>query len=317
MGTMTLVEYKKGVTDPTQLFVINEFLESKLLQYMPFRDVQGGGLFYNLTETLPGIGFRGINESFNDSVGVLNPQSEALKLFGGDMTVDVALVDRHGDSVRQSHVQLKLMAARLRFEKAFFKGDSALDPREFDGLQKRIGGNQLITNGSDGTGNALSIASLKEAIDAVKAGSGRKLLFMNETVKRRLEEYYETTVGATMLRYQVNELGEEIMMYRGCEVVVIEDDEAGNAILPFTETSPDGSTSADNTSVYCVRFGDLLTTGIQGPSNGVNGIYAEDFGRIEASPNYLTRVHWDCGMAVMNGRSVSRLYGIQDATATA
>ncbi|MEL7494635.1 MAG: major capsid protein [Cyanobacteria bacterium J06554_11] len=313
---MTLLEAKKLSTNATQLFVINEFIRSRLLQVLPFRNVLGGALNYNTVGELPGVGFRGINQSFDESTGVLVPQSESLKLFGGDMKVDTAIVDREGTEGRTAHLQLKLEAARLRFEKAFFKGDAALEPREFDGLQKRITGNQLIVNGADGTGNALSIDSLKKAIDAVKAGTGRKYLFMNETVKRRIEGYYEGTANG-MLRYSVNEQGEEIMNYRGCEIVVIEDDEAGNAILPFTETSPDGSTTTDNTSIYCVRFGDLLTTGIQGPSSGVNGIYAEDFGRIQASPHYLTRVNWDCGLATLNGRSVSRLHGIQDAVAVA
>ena len=316
MATMTLLEYKKLSTNPTQIFVINEFLESRLLQVLPFRDVQGGGLFYNTTARLPGVGFRGINQPFDDDAGVMNPQSEALKLFGGDMKVDVALVDRHGQSARQSHVQLKLEAARLRFEKAFFKGDTAFSPEEFDGLQKRITGNQLINNNNDATGAPLSINSLDTVIDQVKAGSGRKFMFCNDTIKRRLEQYYRATANG-MIRYSVGELGEEVMSYRGCEVVVIEDDEQGEAILPFTEASPDGTSVTDCTSVYICRFGDLLTTGIQGPSNGVNGIYAEDFGRIQESPNYLTRVHWDCGMAIMNGRSVARLHGVQAGVATA
>lgn len=313
---MTLVEYKKNSTNPTQLFVINEFLQSRLLQVLPFRNVQGGGLFYNTTGELPGVGFRGINQSFEESTGVLNPQSEALKLFGGDMKVDTALVDRYGADTRVAHVQLKLEAARLKFEKTFFKGDSTADPREFDGLQRRVTGNQLIVNGGDGTGNALSINSLKNAIDQVKAGTGRKYMFCNDTVKRRIEEYYESTANG-MIRYQTNELGEEVMMYRGCEVIAIQDDEAGNETLSFTEVSPDGSSSTNNSSIYICRFGELLTTGIQGPSNGVQGIYAEDFGRIEDSPHYLTRVHWDCGMGVLNGRSVARLHGIQDLAAVA
>lgn len=311
---MTLLEAKKLSTNPTQIFVINEFLNSRLLQILPFMDVMGGALNYTTVGELPGVGFRGINESFPEGTGVLVPQSEALKLFGGDMLVDTAIVDRQGATARNSHITLKLQAARLRFEKTFFKGDSISNPREFDGLQRRITGNQLIANG-DNTGNALSIDSLKRMIDAVKAGTGRKFLFMNDTIKRRLEGYYEGT-SSGMLRYTVNELGQEVLMFRGSEIVTIEDDEAGNPILPFTEASPDGSTT-NNTSVYCVRFGDLLTTGIQGPSSGVMGIYAEDFGRIQASPHYLTRVNWDCGLATMNGRSVSRLYGIQDAPATA
>lgn len=313
---MTLLEYKKGIQDPTQLFVINEFLESRLLQVFPFMNVTGGGYFYNTTQKLPGVGFRGINENYTNDIGVMNPQSEALKLFGGDIKIDVALVDRYGASRRATEVQMTLMAARLEFEKTFFKGDASLDPREFDGLQKRVTGNQLITNGADGTGNALSINSLKEAVDQVKAGSGRKYMFCNDAIARRIEDYYEGTANG-MMRYVTNELGEEVMMFRGCEIVKIQDDEQGNAILPFTETSPDGSTSTDNSSIYVARFGDTLCTGIQGPSNGVAGVYAEDFGRLQAEPKYLTRVQWDCGMVIANGRSVSRLHGIQDVAAVA
>ena len=316
MTAITLQEYVKGVTNPVQRFVINEFLESRVFQVLPFLNVQGGGYFYDLTSQLPGVGFRGINENYTSAPGVMNPQSEALKLFGGDIKTDVALVDRYGQGRRSTEVQMAIMAARLEFEKTFFKGDSALQPREFDGLQKRIVGGQLITNGSDGTGNALSINSLKEAIDQVKAGTGRKLLFCNDSVVRRLESYYEGTANG-MLRYTTNELGDPIMEYRGCEIVKIQDDELGNAILPFTETSPDGTSTTNNTSVYIARFGETLCTGIQGPSNGVGGIYAEDFGRIDSEPKYLTRVQWDCGLVVANGRSVSRLYGIQDAPATA
>lgn len=316
MAIMTLVEYAKLSTDPTQSFVINEFLNSRLLQVMPFMDVAGGGYFYNKMQKLPGVGFRGVNANFTSDIGVINPQSEALKILGGDIKVDVAMVDRYGSERRVVEVQAAIEAARLTFEKTFFKGDADLSPEEFDGLQKRVTGNQLIANGADETGNPLSINSLKTAIDAVKAGTGRKLLAMNETMLRRLEGYYEGTANG-MLRMQVNELGTEVMTYRGCEIVVIEDDEDGNAILPFTETSPDGSTSANNTSIYCMRVGPRLLSGIQGSSNGVAGIYAEDFGRIEAEPKFLTRIQWDCGFVIENGRSVSRLYGVQDAPAVA
>lgn len=316
MATMTLLEYKKLATNATQLFVINEFLGSRLLQVLPFMDVSGGGYFYSKTQKLPGVGFRGINEGFTQEIGIMNPESEALKILGGDIKVDTALVDRFGSDRRATEVRMAIEAARLTFEKTFFKGDSSIEAKSFDGLQKRVGGNQLIQNGSDGTGNVLSINSLKRVVDQVKAGTGRKFMFMNDQVGRLIEEYYEGTANG-MLRYQTNELGEEVMMFRGCEIVKIQDDEDGNEILPFTETSPDGSSSSNNTSVYVARFGERLLSGIQGPSNGVSGIYAEDFGRIQNEPKFLTRVHWDCGMVIENGRSAARLAGIQDGSAVA
>lgn len=314
---MTLLEALKLAEEPKEAFVINEFISSELLSIVPFKNIEGSGYHYNKVGKLPNIGFRGYNEGYSEGTGVINPQSEALKLFGGDMDVDKAIIDMEGPEARASHLQLKIEAARLRFEKTFIKGNSATEPREFDGLQNRITGNQLIANGADNTGNVLSLNSLDEMLDRVKGPANAKAILCNLAVKRRITAAARNTSVGGHVNFTVDELGREVMQYRGIRLVTLEDDNEGNEILSFTEASPDGTSTTNNTSIYCVRFGDMQTTGLQGRSNGTFGISVNDLGEIDSKPVFRTRVDWNIAIAVLNGRSAARLHGVQDGAAVA
>ena len=59
---------------------------------MPFDKISGNALGYDREETLPGVGFRGVNEAFSEDVGIINPMTEVLKIMGGDMDVDRYIV---------------------------------------------------------------------------------------------------------------------------------------------------------------------------------------------------------------------------------
>lgn len=310
---MTLVEYLKTVTTPIEAFVIDEFLESPILMDIPFKSIQGNSYRYNKADTLPGVGFRGINEVYTESVGILNPQVEPLKILGGDLDVDKFILDTEGQAGRASHTRLKLKASRKRFDKTFFKGDSSAEPREFDGLQRRVTGNQLIVNGADGTGNVLSLDSLDEMIDRVEGNDSTKKLYCNSAMRRRISAVARNTSLGGHVNFQPNELGIRAMFYRDCEIKKIEEDDLGNEILPFTETSPDGSSTTDNTSIYCVQYGDMECTGLQWGG----GPQVRDLGEIDTKPVFRTRIDWYIGLALMNGRSAARLYGVQDGTAEA
>ena len=91
---LTLVEAAKLAADngETKKAAIIEIFaaESDLLRTMPMLSIQGNSYAYNVENTLPGIAFRGINASFSESTGIINPQSEALKIAGGDLD-DAAL----------------------------------------------------------------------------------------------------------------------------------------------------------------------------------------------------------------------------------
>ena len=69
---LTLLEAAKLVQDPLKRGVIEIFPRtSPVLERLPFFNVNGQAYKYNIEETLPGIAFRGINESYTEDTGVV------------------------------------------------------------------------------------------------------------------------------------------------------------------------------------------------------------------------------------------------------
>ena len=83
--------------------MIKTFSEGELLSRLPFMNIAGGGLFYSVEKELPSVGFRAVNEGYKQSYGVVDPQSEAVHLFGGDVDVDRSIVDLEAGIVRMGH----------------------------------------------------------------------------------------------------------------------------------------------------------------------------------------------------------------------
>lgn len=302
---LTLVEAAKLVQDPIQSAIIEMYARSSaILQYLPFNDIMGNALKYNREETLPGIGFRGVNESYTESTGVINPQTEALSIAGGDLDVDKFIIDTMGANQRSVQEEMKVKSLALAWTKAFIKGDTASDPRGIDGLQVRLTGNQLIDAGSTDGGDALSLAKLDELKDTVEDPN---YWIMNKTMARRMTQASRTTTVGGYITFEQDDFGRRATFYDGLPILILDKDNEGNDILPFTEVGSGGST-ATATSIYCVSMMEGKLVGIQ---NG--GIDVRDLGELQTKPALRTRVEWYAGTAMFNGRAAARLRGVKDA----
>lgn len=297
---LNLLEYKKTVQDPLQAAIVEELSTGDVMATIPFESITGSGVFYNREDTLPGVAFRGINEAYTESTGVINPQSDALKIFGGDLDVDKALIKMYGSARRTSEERAKVKALRLSWEQAFIKGDSSTNPRQFDGLQRRVTGSQLISNSA--TGAALSLDKLDQVISQVEMPTH---IIMSRRMRDRLTAASRSTTTGGFIMFEQDQFGRKLPFYSGLPILT---ESISNPILPFTETSPDGSTSQVCTSIYVVSFGDRMLTGIQ---NGAPEV--SDLGEVQDKPVLRTRIDWLNGMAIYNGFSVARLAGITDA----
>jgi len=302
---LTILEAAKTETDPQRVAVIRELAESELIRIMPFRNVQGG-LDYAVEAELPAVGFRGYNETYDDSYGVINPKYERLKFFGGDIDVDIQRIKNSGPQARAEQIQMKVRSLRLTFEDQVINGDESADLRAFDGLKTRINvGSSQAVNANTG---ALSLTLLDELIDAVDGDN--KILLMNKKMRRRLSAASRNTAIGGFMAYEQDAFGRRVTMYNDARIVVTDTNAQNVQIQGFTETS-------STTSIYCVAFGDLQATGIQGPAANGYGIDIKEFGEIAEAPVDRTRIDWSIGMAIMNGRSAARAYGITDAAVTA
>jgi len=306
---LTLVEAAKRTDNPVQSAVIEMYAAaSDIMAALPFQDITGNALRYNREDTLPGVGFRGVNEAYTESTGVLNPQTEPLVIAGGDLDVDMFILRTMGMAQRSTQEGMKVKSLALAWAKQFLKGDSVSDPRGFDGLQARLVGNQLFYAGTTDGGDALSLAKLDELIDRVDSPTH---LIMNKTMRRRLSAASRSTSIGGFLTYELGAFGRKIAMYADLPILIADYDNAGDDILPFTEVGYTGST-ATASSIYCVSFGDGMLGGIQ---NGVMDV--RDLGELQEKPAMRTRVEWLAGIACYHGRAAARLGGVKDAAVTA
>lgn len=281
---------------------------SDILQMLPFKTIQGNAYQYNREGTLPGVAFRGVNEAYTASTGVINQLVEALRICGGDLDVDTFILRTQGENVRASHEELKVKALAAELTRVIIKGDSTSQPREFDGLQVRIAGNQKIANGTTDGGDVLSLAKLDEAIDAVVNPTH---LIMSKAMRRLLNVANRTSTLSGILSNDVDSFGRMMQRYQGIPILVPYPDNGGTEPLAFDELGSTGAT-ATATSIYPVSFGDGFVTGLQsGP------MQVRDLGELETTPAKRTRVEWDAGLCIEHGRAASRLYGIKTGAVVA
>lgn len=299
---LTLLEAAKlNSGDVYRAGVISKFAESsEVLRVLPFQGIQGNSLKYNIEETLPGIGFRGVNGSFTESTGIINPKTESLSIAGGDLDVDKFIIDTMGADQRTVQEGMKIKALAIAWTKGFVKGDSETDPATFDGLQKRLAGDAVIANHATGAG--LSLLKLDEAIDAVDSPNA---ILMNKTMRRRLTVAARTAAVGGNITYTIDQFGRQVTMYNDLPIIIIDKDNENVDILGFTEAN-------STTSIYIVSFGDGK---VQGLENG--GMSVRDLGELDSKPALRTRVEWYSGFGVFAPRSAARLKNITDAVVTA
>jgi hypothetical protein len=303
---MTLLEQAKIETGDVYKQGVIEFYagSSGILEVLPFMPISGNALKYNTEDTLPGVAFRGINSTYTESTGVINPQTESLTISGGTLDVDKFLVDTQGSEARTMHEAMKIRALALNWTNKFIKGDSNTTIEEFDGLQIRLVGDQLIAAGATSGGDALSLAKLDELIDQTINPTH---LVMNKTMKRLLTTAARNTSIGGFISFTNDEFGRTNMFYNGLPIITLDLDNTGTAILPFTEANPGGGAAA-STSIYCVNFSE---EGVMGIQNG--DMRVEDLGLTDSGVIYRTIVEWYTSFAVFHGRGAARLNGIKNA----
>lgn len=301
---MTLLEAAKLAGLNTKRGTIIELFakSNSILNAMTFETISGSGVDYDREASLPGVAFRGINEEYTASVGVINPMHDPLKIAGGTLDVDRALIKMFGDGIRGKHEAMKVKALSLKISKMVIKGDSQADPKEFDGLQRRLTGDQKICVTANLTASvgALTLAKLDEAIDATENPT---CLIMNKKLRRLLTQASRTSTIGGYVTYTQDNWGRQVPRYADLPILDAGKDETNTDIIPLTELAGDGG--ADATSLYVASFGDGMIEGIQ---NGIMEV--DDLGLTDSGVIYRTLVEWLVGMALYHPRAATRVWNI-------
>ena len=305
MSAMTLIEHAKhnGLGDLAEGVIETFGEQSKVISILPFQGIRGFTKQYRTREKFPAIAFRGINETFSTSTSIINPEIETTKIFGALAKVDKDLVDAEGKGAINEESTAQIQASGGFFERTFFKGDSLSDVREFDGLQTRITGDNLIQNGTQ----ALSLLTLDEAVNQCK---GANVIFAGSKLMPYFTAVARTDVGGG-INYTTNELGKQITTYNGIPLVSVHDDDQGNDILGFTEAS-------STTSIYVCNISANTLRGIQTLNDG-SGVAIDMITQepTASDPFYYAGFDWKASLLVENPRWAVRVSQITKAKFTA
>ncbi|MFH1140247.1 MAG: phage major capsid protein [Chloroflexota bacterium] len=284
---LTLAEAAKLSNDLLLAGVIESIIkESPVLQALPFIEIVGNGLTYNRENAAPTAAFYAVGDAWAESTPTFTQITTALTILGGDADVD--------NYLEAAVVELKAKALRDKFEDTFINGDTAVDAKAFDGLDKLTIAGQTVSMGANGA--TLSLDKLDELIDAVKGGKPHMLL-MSRRSRRKLGALSRAT-GSGLLETDRNEFGMMVHYYDGIPIGV-------NDWISDAKTV---GTSTDCSTIHALQIGEGATVGLTGPG----GLQVERVGSLEAKDATRTRVKWYVSIALFNTLKLSKLTGVRD-----
>lgn len=265
---ITLAEAKKNVQDDLQMGVIDEFRKSSyILDHLTFDDAvspTGGGatLTYSYTrlKTQPNAAFREVNSEYSPSTVEKERHSVDLKVFGGSFEID-RIIAGMGGIINEVDLQIqqKIKAAQALFNDTFINGDSAVDAKAFDGLEKALAGSSTEFN-ADGTVIDLSTSesitanyvAFLDMLDEFLTGLDGTPTFIGGNT-RMISVLRACARRAGVYQTTKNDFGGQVEAYNGVPFVDFGAKAGTNEPVVKTETT-EGDTKG-HTSLYVARLG--------------------------------------------------------------
>ena len=292
---ITLAEASKLSNDVLLTGVIETIIkDSPILQSLPFIEIVGNGLTYNRENAAATAAFYDVGDTWTESTPTFTQITTVLKIVGGDADIDNFLLSTRSNvqDLEAAVVQLKAKAVQQKFEDTFVNGDTSVDAKSFDGIDKLCDAGQTVSMGTNGA--TLTLAKLDEVIDLVKGGKPDVLL-MSKRTRRTLNNLARTAGG--FLEADRNEFGQMVQFYDGIPV----------GICDFISDAKTVGTSNDCSTVYAVRLGEGALAGLTSPG----GLQVERVGSLETKDATRTRIKWYCSMALFNTLKLSKLIGVR------
>jgi len=291
---LTLAEAAKLSNDVLLTGVIETILQDcPILQAMPFVEIVGNGLTYNREDSAPSAAFVDVGDNWAESTPTFTQVTATLKILGGDADIDNFLLSTRSNlqDLEAAVVQLKAKALRTKFEDTFVNGDTAVDAKSFDGIDKIIPSGQTVSMGTNGA--TLTLAKLDELVDAVKGGKPHMLL-MSRRTRRTLNSLARS--AGSFLETDRNEFGEMVTFYDGVPI----------GVCDYVKDDQTQGTSNNASSIYALQLGEGAVAGLTAPG----GLQVERLGSLEAKDATRIRVKWYVSLAVFNTIKTAKLVGV-------
>lgn len=259
---ITLAEAKKNVQDDLQMGVIDEFAKSNfILNNITFDDVvspTGGGATmtyaYTRLKTQPTAAFREVNTEYTPSEVSKDRHTVDLKIFGGSFEIDRVIANMGGivDEVSLQMAQ-KIKAASALFNDTVINGDSAVDAKAFDGLEKALTGSttEFKPNDIDLSTSEMvtkNYMTFLDMLDEFLMGlDGEPSMIAGNT--KLIAKIRACARRAGMYTVELNSFGQQVEKYGKTAFVDLGAKPGTNDPVSKIDTA------TGKTSLYAVRFG--------------------------------------------------------------
>jgi hypothetical protein len=292
---LTLAEAAKLSNDVLLTGVIETvILDSPVLQVLPFIEIVGNGLTYNRENAAATAAFYDVGDSWTESTPTFTQITATLKILGGDADIDNFLMATRSNlqDLEAAIVQLKAKALQQKFEDTFVNGDTSVDAKAFDGIDKLCVSGQTVSMGTNGA--TLTLAKLDELVDTVKGGKPQ-LLLMSKRSRRTLNGLARS--AGAFLETDRNEFGQMVQFYDGIPI----------GACDYISDAKTVGTSTDCSTIYAMQSGEGALAGLTAPG----GLAVERVGSLESKDATRTRVKWYVSLALFNTLKLARLIGVR------
>lgn len=269
---------------------------------LPFESIEGNAYAYDKDKVLPGTGFRTVNEAYVESTGVINQDTENLVILGGDADVDQfieATMQSSRGVLMADQVRMKLESAQATYVDTLFNGDVNVNPKGFDGLRKRLVGEQVV----DSAAVTSSEAFLDDLDDLFgRVSGGPDVVYGPSALIAGLKSLGRKVGGADYVNSEIT--GKREFTWNGVPFIDPGEHWSGRSIL--------GVDATNGGDFYAVKFAsNFAQTGVMGITNG--GLNAKFLGELQEKPAIRTRIDFYTGLVVQGGKAAARLRGVKRA----
>ena len=296
--------------------------DDPLLKKLPFKDIKGNGLTYNVETTLSGAKFYHVGDVWVESTSEVTQATAYTAILGGDADVDNFLQATRGDlqNLMQEQIVAKTKAIKKTFLEemiyGYLTGGITLG---FDGIHYLIrnstaGQNNTVAVATSlGTGLSLSLERLEKAVDLVR-GDKPDLLLMSKAMRRGINKYLNGVGGITKREAQDVTI-QTLFGVDIAETDYIRDNEsadlqygtneAGDAVYGHNYGDTDGEDNDYSTTIFVVRLAPEALCGIQSQA-----LTVDKLGHLETKDADRVRIKWYPGIMLQKIITCAKVTGI-------
>lgn len=281
--------------------------DDPILPRVKFDDLVGNSLTYDRYTTAATAAWRDVGDTITEDTPVITQNTAQLRILIGDADVDAFLARTRSNIIdmEQEVIEQKTEAIKRTFLDSFIYGDNSANTKEPDGCQVLIASTTYNTvHAGSGTGTALSIDKLRQAIDLIK-GPKELMIVSSKAMRRRVSTYLDS-VGSAFPADR-DQFGRMIRFFEDIPW------EVSDYILD-TETAASGAyaakTGGANTSIFILNFANGGIRGLQaGP------LTVEKKMSLETKDANRFRLKWYASQYLPNLVSCAKVDGIVAASA--